>query len=333
MNYKDIITSIKNKNVSPIYFLFGDESYYIDKICETFAKNLLTKEEQELNQVTLYGKDITTEQIISEAKQFPFGAKKRLLIIKEAQQLKNIELLMPYIANPQENTTLVIAYKKKSIDKRTSFGKNLAKKCVVFESKKLYPEKIPNWILSYVHEYGFKIENSAALILTEYLGSDLSKITNELDKLMLVTKKQDPISSASIEYHIGISKDYNIFEFQNALGKRDVIKANKIIKYFSKDNKNHHIIVIINALFSFFNKIMIYHFLEDKSKRSASIALKINPFFINQYQEAARNYTKKQLFFIFKYIKEYDLRSKGIKNKSVNQNELLRELTFKILHT
>lgn len=310
----------------------GDEPYYIDKLSDEFSKKLLNPEEQEFNQVTLYGKDITTEQIISESKQFPFGAEKRVVIIKEAQHLKNIEVLDSYLDNPQPSTVLVISYKGKSIDKRKKFGKNLAKRCVVFESKKLYDNKIPTWILEYVKEKGFSIDNSATAVLAEYLGADLSKITNELDKLMLVVKKDEQITTKLIEYHIGISKDYNVFELQNALGKKEVVKANRIINHFAANPKDHHIVPIMSALFSYFQKIMVFHFLDDKSPKSAASALKVNPFFVSQYQTAARNYSKRQLFYIFEYLKEYDLKSKGVNNKSTDQSGLLKELIFKILH-
>ena len=311
----------------------GDESYYIDKLSNEFSNKVLSAEEKELNQITLYGKEINTEQIITASKQFPLGSEKRVVIVKEAQQLKNIELLDHYLDNPQTSTVLVISYKGKSIDKRKTFGKNLAKKCVVFESKKIYPDKIPAWILSYVQKKGFKIKNNATAILAEYIGPDLAKIANELEKLMLVIKKEDEICTKLIEHHIGISKDYNIFELQNALGKKQIIKANKIINHFAKNKKKYHLIPILSSLFSFFQKIMIYHSLKDKSSKSAASALKVNPFFINQYQLAAQNYNTQQLFSIFNYLKEYDLKSKGVNNKSSDQGELLRELTFKILHT
>ena len=333
MNYKAIIASISNKDLQPIYFLMGDEPYYIDKICDEFTNNILSTEEKEFNQVTLYAKDVTTEQVIAEAKQFPFGSNKRVVIVKEGQQLKNIEILDSYLNSPQQSTVLVISYKGKSLDKRKKFGKNLAKKCVVFESNKLYDDKIPTWISSYVNEQGYAIENSAAAVLAEYLGSNLSKITNELDKLMLVLKKDEQITTKIIEDHIGISKDYNVFELQNALGKKDIVKANRIINHFAENTKNHHIVPVISALFSFFQKIMVYHFLEDKSSKNAASALKVNPFFISQYQIAAGYYKKDQLFKIFKHLKKYDLKSKGVNNRSTDQHGLLKELIFKILHT
>jgi DNA polymerase III subunit delta len=332
VNYKEIISSIANKDLQPVYFLMGDEPYYIDKLADLFSKNILSAEEQEFNQVVLYGKDIETAQIIAEAKQFPFGSEKRVVIIREAQHLKDIDLLDSYLDNVQPSTLLVICYKGKSVDKRKKFGKTLAKKCVVFESKKLYDNKIPAWINTYVTENGFKIDNSATAVLAEYIGADLSKITNELDKLMLVVKKEEQITTKLIEYHIGISKDYNVFELQNALGKKQVVKANRIINHFAANPKNHNIVPVMSALFSYFQKIMVYHFLEDKSPKFAASVLKVNPFFVSQYQTAAQNYSKRQLFYIFEHLKDYDLKSKGVNNKSTSHEGLLKELIFKILH-
>jgi len=332
MKYTEIIASITEKSLQPVYFLMGDEPYYIDKLADVFSKNILSAEEQEFNQVVLYAKDITTAQIIAEAKQFPFGAEKRVVIIKEAQHLTDIEVLDSYLDAVQPSTILVICYKGKSVDKRKKFGKTLDSKCVVFESKKLYENKIPEWINTYVNENSFNIDNSASAVLAEYLGTDLSKITNELDKLMLVVKKEEQITTALIEYHIGISKDYNVFELQNALGKKEVVKANRIINYFANNPKNHPFVVTIGMLFSYFQKVMTYHSLVDKRQRSVASALKVNPYFVTQYQLAANHYTQRKLFQIFGYLKDYDLKSKGVNNRSTPHDALLKELIFKILH-
>ena len=303
MKYTEIIASITEKKLQPVYFLMGDEPYYIDKVANAFAENILSAEEQEFNQVVLYGKDIETAQVIAEAKQFPFGADKRVVIIKEAQHLTNIEILDSYLDTVQPSTILVMCYKGKSVDKRKKFGKTLNSKCVVFESKKLYENKIPEWINTYVNENGFNIDNSASAVLAEYLGTDLSKITNELDKLMLVVNKQEQITTKLIEYHIGISKDYNVFELQNALGKKQIVKANRIINHFAANPKNHNIVPVISALFSYFQKIMACHFLEDKSPKSAASVLKVNPFFVSQYQTSAQNYSTQQLFYACRILK------------------------------
>ena len=332
MKYKDIITEIDKKVFQPIYFLMGDESYYIDKLCDYISKNTLSSEEKEFNQTILYGKEIDVATIVSEAKQFPFGSKYRVVIVKEAQDIRSIDQLETYLDNPTPSTILVVCYKYKKIDKRKTFGKNLSEKTVLFESKKLYENQISVWIKTYVKELGFSIDDKSSQILSNYLGSDLSKISNEISKITLNINIGEQISPKIIEENIGISKDFNIFEFQNALGTKDILKSNRIIKHFSENPKNHPFVLTISTIFSFFQKIMIYHNLKDKSKKNVASNLGINPFFVHSYQTAAKNYSMSKLFKIFVLLKEYDLKSKGVNNPSLNDSELLKELTFKILH-
>ncbi|MDG1718470.1 MAG: DNA polymerase III subunit delta [Flavobacteriales bacterium] len=332
MKYQDIIQQINNKVYQPVYFLMEEESYYTDKISDYISENVLTQEEKEFNQITLYGKDTDVATVISEAKQFPFGSAYRVVIIKEAQEIKKIEDLEIYLDNPLPSTILVICYKYKKIDKRKSFGKNLSKKCILFDSKKLYENQIPSWIKTEVKEQGFSIDDKSANILTQFLGNDLSKINNELSKLVLHLKKGEQITPKIIEDNIGISKDFNVFELQNALGIKDVLKSNQIIKYFSENPKNHPFVLTLSSLFTFFQKVMIYQNLKDKNSKNAASALGVNPYFVSQFQTASRNYPMKKLFKIFTYLKEYDLKSKGVNNTSTADKELLKELTFKILH-
>lgn len=332
MKYQDIITQIDNKVFQPVYFLMGEETFYIDRISNYISKNVLSEEEKEFNQTTLYGKDIDVSTIVSEAKQFPFGSTYRVVIIKEAQDIRSIDKLDSYLENPSPSTILVICYKYKKVDKRKSFGKNLSKKAILFEGKKLYDNQVPSWIKDFVKENGFSIDDRSCRILSEYLGNDLSKISNEISKLILNLNKSDSINPTIIEKNIGISKDYNIFELQNALGVKDVLKSNRIIKHFSENPKNHPFVLTISSLFSYFQKVMIYQHLKDKSKNNAASALGVNPFFISAYQTAARNYSMSKLFKIFTYLKESDLKSKGLNNPSTPTDELLKELTFKILH-
>tara|TARA_B110000240_G_scaffold55254_1_gene62884 strand:- start:543 stop:1478 length:936 start_codon:yes stop_codon:yes gene_type:complete len=310
----------------------GEETFYIDKISEHISKNILSEEEKEFNQTTLYGKDIDVSTIISEAKQFPFGSEYRVVIVKEAQDIRTIEKLESYLDQPSPSTILVICYKYKKIDKRKSFGKNLSKKSVLFDSKKLYDNQVPTWIKAHIKDLGYSIDDKSCRILTEYLGADLSKINNELSKLILNLEKGESITPKIIEENIGISKDFNIFELQNALGTKDILKANRIIKHFTENPKNHPFVLTISSLFSYFQKIMIYQNLKDKSNKNAASELGVNPFFISQYQTAAKNYSMSKLFKIFTYLKENDLKSKGIGNPSTPEGELLKELTFKILH-
>jgi len=332
VNYKEIISSISNKDFHPIYFLMGEEPFYIDKISDYIAEKVLKAEEKEFNQSVLYGKDVEVAQIISEAKQFPFGAKKRIVIVREAQNIKNIEQLETYLDNPQPSTLLVICYKYKKIDKRKKFGKNLSKKALVFESKRLYDNQVPNWIVEYLSEKGCKIEEKASFMLAEFLGTELSNISNELDKLMLIVKKKERITASIVEKNIGISKDYNIFEFQQALGSKDILKSNQIVNYFAANPKNHPLVVTLGMLFSFFQKLMTYHSIKDKNRNNVAAELKVNPYFVNQYSSAARNYSQSKLFDIFTHLKRYDLKSKGVNNTSTKDGELLKELVYKILH-
>ncbi len=332
MNYKEIISEIKNKNFHPVYFLMGEEPFYIDKITDYISENILLPEEKEFNQTVFYGKDIEVAQIIAEAKQFPFGAEKRVVIIKEAQNIKNIEELEVYIDNPLPTTILVICYKYKKLDKRKKFGKNLSKKALLFESKNLYDNQVPDWIVKYLSEKGTQIEEKAAFMLAEFLGTQLSNISNELDKLMLIIKNDKKITAEIVEKNIGISKDYNIFEFQQALGKKDILSSNRIANHFAANPKSHPLVVTLGMLFSYFQKLMTYHSLKDKSKANVASVLKINPFFVKQYSSAARNYSQTKLFNIFSFLKQYDLKSKGVNNSSTKDGDLLKELVYKILH-
>ena len=332
MNYKEIISSISNKDFHPIYFLMGEEPFYIDKISDYIAEKVLKAEEKEFNQSVLYGKDVEVAQIISEAKQFPFGAEKRVIIVKEAQNIKNIEQLETYLDSPQPSTLLVICYKYKKIDKRKKFGKTLCKKALVFESKRFYDNQVSNWIAKYLSEKGYKIEEKASFMLAEFLGTELSNISNELDKLMLIVKKEEKITASIVEKNIGISKDYNIFEFQQALGSKDILKSNQIVNHFAANPKNHPLVVTLGMLFSFFQKLMTYHSIKDKNRNNVVAELKVNPYFVNQYSSAARNYSQSKLFDIFTHLKQYDLKSKGVNNTSTKDGELLKELVYRILH-
>ena len=327
MKYKDIVLSIKKKDFLPIYFLLGDEKYYIDELIDFFIKNVLEEEEKIFNQVVLYGKDTDVDQIISESKQFPIGAKNRLVVIKEGQNLKNIDKLENYINNPQTNTILVISYFNKTLDKRKKFGKILYKKGFVFESKKPYDNQIPDWIEAYLNKKKITIDTKATILLSEFLGNNLSKIKNEIEKLLIIAK-ENHITPQLIEKHIGINNDYNLFELQNAFGEKDYKKISLIINHFISNEKKYNIISIINNLFYFFQKIFLLKSL--KGNENASTILKIHPFFLKQYQKAAFNYSNKQLFHIFELLKNYDLKSKGVKNK-VKNKELIKELVLKII--
>jgi DNA polymerase-3 subunit delta len=332
MKYSDIIQELKNKIYKPIYFLYGEEAFFIDKITDFISENVLSESEKAFNQTVLYGKDSKIEDIINSAKRFPMMANHQVIIVKEAQELKNIEKLEYYAVEPLKSTILVINYKYKSLDKRKKVYKELKKNAVLFESKKLYENQIPDWIIKYLKEKKYSIDQIACRILTDYLGTDLSKVSNELDKLIISLPEGTRITSDHIEKNIGISKNYNNFELQNALRDKDVLKANRIIDHFAKNPKEHPFFMIIISLFSYFSKLLNYHFLKDKSQNNAASVLKINPYFVKDYSLSAKRYDIKKLVSIIALLREYEMKAKGYNNVSTSHADLLREMIFKIVH-
>lgn len=333
MKFEEIYNSIKKQEYAPIYFLMGEESFYIDKITDYILANALPEAERDFNQTVFYGKDADIANVIDTARRFPMMATRQLVVVKEAQLLKNIELLDSYIKNPLKSTILVINYKYKSLDKRKAFTKNVAQFGILFESKKIYENQLPDWISKYAGSLKLKIDTKASILLSEFLGNDLSKISNELDKLSINIPQGNTITADEIEKNIGISKDFNNFELQNALGKKDVVKANQIINYFSTNEKSNPIFITIALLHSYFSKILKFHFLKNKTNdKLIASALGVNPFFVKDYKSAARLYNPKKVVSIIKLLREYDLKSKGIGNVSSKNGDLLKELIFKTLH-
>ncbi len=328
-----IVSDIKNGNIKPIYFLMGEEPYYIDKISEFIQNNILTEEEKGFNQMVLYGRDVAIEEISDSAKRFPMMSERQVVIVKEAQDLsRSIEKLVTYVENPQLSTVLVICYKYKTIDKRKKLYKALQKSSVVYNSKKLYENQVGEWIRRVLLGKSYKIETKATLMLVEFLGNDLSKISNELDKLMVILPKESTITPKDIEENIGISKDYNNFELRKAVGERNVYKANMIINYFAKNQKSNPMVVTITLLNSLFTQVLIYHSLKDKSKSSVARALKINPFFVSDYATAAKNYPMRKVSQVIAFLREADVKSKGVGANALPSGDILKELLFKILH-
>jgi len=332
MTFEQILSNLKNRIYYPVYFLGGEESYYIDTISDFIEKNVLEETERDFNQTIVYGRDTNPMEIISLAKRYPMMASHQVVIVKEAQNIPKIEELEAYLKNPLDTTVLVINYKYKKIDKRKSFFKNIGKKGVLFESKKIYDNQIPAWIDKHLHSLGYSISPKAGIMLAEYLGSDLSKIVNEINKLILNIPGKTEINDDLIEKNIGVSKDFNIFELQNAIGSRNISKANRIANYFAANPKENPLVKTITILFGYFSKLLIYQQLKDKSKNSVASALSVHPFFVKDYQVAARNYSLGKLTKIISLLREYDLKSKGVNNISTTDGELLKEFLFKILH-
>jgi DNA polymerase-3 subunit delta len=333
MTHNEILQNLKKKIYHPIYVLMGEEAYFIDLIADYIAENVLPEAERSFNQTILYGKDTTTDMLMTIARRFPMMSANQVVILKEAQYFKDIEEeLLPYIENPLGSTILVICYKYKSIDKRKKFLKMAGEKGIVFESPKIYENQLITWINSYVADNGYKINPQATAMLAEYLGTEISKVANELDKLMILLPAGSLITPANIEQNIGISKDYNVFELQNALGEKDVLKANRIVNYFAANTKQNPMVKNISALSSYFTKLLKYHFLTDKSKPNVAKALGVSPYFVDSYLKAAKNYPPKKLVEIVSLLRETDMKSKGIGNVSTPEYDLQRELIYKILH-
>lgn len=328
-----IINDIKAGNIKPIYFLMGEEPYYIDKLTEYIEENVLQEHERDFNQTVLYGRDVTIEDIIGNAKRYPMMADKQVVIVKEAQELvRTIDKLESYAENFQETTVLVIAYKYKTLDKRKKLVKLLEKNGVVFESKKMYENQVGTWIIRVLQGKGYSIEPKASAMLVEFLGNDLSRISNELNKLQIILPKGHTISAKDIEENIGFSKDFNVFELQNALGSKNQIKAYQIANYFADNPKDNPMVVTTSLVFSFFVKVLKYHGLKDKNPKNVASALGISPFFVKDYDVALRNYPMKKVSGIVAGLRDIDVKSKGVGANSLSNHDLLKEMLVTIFN-
>jgi len=334
VSFENILLDLKNKIYFPVYFLYGEESYFIDMISDYIEENVLSEIEKEFNQTIIYGKDTDIPTIISYARRFPMMSNYQVILVKEAQDLDMIEELEPYILNPLESTLLVLCYKYEKIDRRKSLFKSIEKKGILFESARIYDNKIPDWIAEYVKKQNYSISSKACFLLAEFLGNDISKIVNEISKLIINIAEKQEITEDYVEKNIGISKDYNVFELQKALGKKDVLKSNQIINYFAANPRENPLVKVIPLLFSYFSKILIYHHLPDKSRNNVAAALSINPFFVMDYQQAAANFPSGKVISIISILREYDLKSKGVDSSGTSfpDGELMKELIFRILH-
>ena len=333
VTHEEIISDLKNRIFKPVYFLAGEEPYYIDLITEYIQEKVLPESEKAFNQIVLYGDDTNIAAIIDTARRFPMMSSHQVLIIKEAQSLKKLEDLIIYLEKPLLSTILVFSYKYKTIDKRTKLYKSLESHGVYFESARIRDYLIPGWIERYLMLKGIKTDPSASALLTEYLGTDLHKIVNELDKLIITLPPGKPnITTALIEKNIGISKDYNNFELQKAIGEKNILRANMIVHYFADNPRDNPLTLSIASLFGFFSKLLTFHYLTDKSKNNVAAVLKVNPFFVKDYESSASKYNVAKTVQIISLLRVYDMRSKGFGDAGTDPGDLLKELVFRILH-
>jgi len=397
MDFDKIISDLKNKVYHPVYFLMGEEPFFIDEVSNYIEKTILDDSEKEFNQTVLYGGETNILQVISEAKSYPMMSNYRVVIVKEAQNMKSLtppkesaglpresfrtspspkgegsenkkHPLELYLENPQKSTILVFCHKYKTVDMRTSIGKIIEKKAVVLKSKSLYDSQIPKWVENFVSSKGYSIEPHAIALLTEFLGNDLGKIANELEKLFInLTPPKESAGTSPTKYgvrlsadresfrtnpspegegrrgevkittdhiqkYIGISKEYNNFELQAAIGQKNVLKANRIINYFASNPKDNPMVVTVASLAGYFSKVLMYHSLADKSQNNVASALKVPPFFVKDYVSASAHYPFNKVMNVISVLREYDMKSKGYESTGTAEGELLKEMVFRIIH-
>jgi len=331
--YEEIISDLKKRIFKPVYFLAGEEPYYIDLISDYAEEHVLEEAERSFNQAVLYGEETSVVSIIETARRFPMMSAHQVIIVKEAQSLRKIEDLQIYVEKPLLSTILVICYKYKVPDKRTKFFKALDSQGYYFESPRLRDYQVPAWIEKFLMQKGIKTEPGACEMLTEFLGTDLHKIANELNKLIITLPAAKPLITATlIEKNIGISKDYNNFELQKALGEKNIVKANMIVRHYAGNPKDYPLTLTLASLFSYFTKILTYHYLSDKSKNNVASALKVNPYFVKDYEMAASRYNAARTIQIISLLRTCDMKSKGYGDVSSEDGDLLKELVFRILH-
>lgn len=328
-----IVNDIKAGNIKPIYFLMGEESYYIDKLSDYIEDKVLSEEEKGFNQTVLYGRDVTIEDIVSTAKRYPMMAERQVVIVKEAQDLsRTIDKIESYAENPMPSTVLVICYKYKTLDKRKKVTKLLAKNGIVYESKKLYENQVGDWIKRVLAGKKYSIEPKANAMLVEFLGTDLSKINNELEKLQIILPKGSTITPHHIEENIGFSKDFNVFELRKAIGDRNQLRAYTIADNFAQNPKDNPIVMTTSLVFSFFVQLLKYHGLKDKNPNNVSKVLGVNPFFLKDYDIALKNYPMRKVSQIVGSLRDVDVKSKGVGANALPQSDLLKEMLFKIFN-
>jgi DNA polymerase-3 subunit delta len=333
--FNELRKAIKAKQFKPVYFLHGTEAYFIDALTRIFEQEVLSDAEKSFNQTILYGKDSDHLAVVDNARRFPMMAPYQVVILKEAQDMRSLKELQKYVEKPAETTIFVMCHKHKRFNFNSKFGKALKKHAVVFESKQLYDNQVPDWISDYLKTKKLKLEPEAGILLAEYLGTDLSKLANELDKLAINVPEGTTINTRHIEDNIGISKDYNVFELQKALGQRDILKANRIVNYFAANPKKNPLPVVVGSLYSFFSKLFMFHYAKNLPEQEILRTLGLrSAFFLREYKAAARFYTPQRTRKAIATLKDYDLKSKGVdfNNTGKPDGALLKEMVWHLLH-
>lgn len=331
---QQLIADIQNKRFEPVYFLMGEEPYFIDQITDALIENVLTETEKDFNQTIFYGEDTKIENVITAARRYPMMSEHQLIVLREAQQIADLDMLENYLKKPLLSTILVINYKYKKYDTRKKLMKEIANMGVVFESKRIYDDKIPAFVQQYVAAKGVGIDGKSALMIAGFVGSDLTRLCSELDKLMITLPAgQLRITPEIVEQNIGISKDFNNFELLKAVIIRDIYKANLIQVQFAKNPRANPLVVTMAVLFNFFSNLMLSFYATDRSEQGIAAALGLkNPYMAREYQQAMKSYNAYKTMAIISLLRTYDAKSKGFENSHVSDSELLKELLYKMMH-
>lgn len=330
----EILKELKSGKYRPIYYLMGEESYYIDQIADYISDNILNEIEKEFNLTVIYGIDTDVATIINAAKRYPMMSERQVVIVKEAQSIRNMEELVFYLQKPLESTILVICHKHGTLDRKKRLAAEVEKCGILFDSKKIKESQLPTFISLYLKKRNIDIETKAVVMIADFVGSDLSRLTGELEKLIITLPKgQTRITPNLIEKNIGISKDYNDFELRSALIAKDTLKANKIIKYFAENPRTNPIQMTLSILFGFFSNLMLAYYAPEKTEQGITNMLGLrNTWQARDYIAAMYKYHGVKTMQIIGEIRYADAKSKGVDNSSLSDGEILRELIFKILH-
>lgn len=334
VTYEEILKGLQAHQYKPVYYLMGEESYYIDQLTDYITHQILTESEQEFNLTVMYGADVDMATVINAAKRYPMMAEHQVVVVKEAQALRNIDELSYYLQRPLLSTILVFCHKHGSLDRRKKVVTEIDKIGILYESKKIKESQLPAFITGYLKRKKVDVEPKAAAMLADFVGTDLSRLTGELDKLVLtLTVGSTRITPEQVERNIGISKDFNNFELRSALVEKDILKANRIIRYFEDNPKSNPIQMTLSLLFGFFSNLMLAYYAPEKNENGVAAFLGLRtPWQAREYLTAMRRYSGVKTMQIIGEIRYTDARSKGVGNSSLSDGDLLRELIFKILH-
>lgn len=334
---KKILDRIKTGKFDPVYVLQGEETYYIDLISNYIEANALSETDKGFNQVVLYGKDVTVATILTHAKRFPMMAERQVVIVKEAQEIQDLQkemgskLLLDYLARPLSSTILVLCHKHKTLDKRRELGKKIDQLAVSAAFKKPYENQLGEFITSYLKGKEKQIDDSAVRVLAEYVGNDLNRLANEIDKVLIAVPTTEPVSAEHVMSQVGISKEYNIFELQKALIRRDLFQVSKIVNYFEANTRKNPVIPMVAFLYSFFSKLLIAYSTSDRSERGLVTALKISPFAAKDYSAALNYYSLDKVITGISLLKQADLKLKGVDSGSTGEGQILKEVIFRLM--